>query len=471
VHLTSPQVQAATRARLPFATLAALAGFAIPVLFAAELLNDGDTYWHIAAGQWMLDHVAVPYTDPFSYSFAGRAWVAHEWLSELLMALAWRAGGWNGVIFLFAGALALTLGMFARHLDRWVERLPAVLMLVLGAACVGPTLLARPHILALPVLELWAAGLLLARSRRRAPSLWLLPLMALWANLHGGFIIGLGLAGWFGFEALGEAGADWRPVARGWGLFLAGAVLVSLATPHGWHGLLFPIQLMRMKHLADINEWQPANFAGFELYVALTRGIRLPPLRILLLIGLLHLSLQHSRHQMIAGIVGALALAEPFAAATARAAAAVGPRRLPRPAWTGGVLAVAVLLVLFRLAVPVGRVDDRMSPIAALDHVPAALTATPVFNDYGFGGYLIFKGVRPFIDGRADLYGDEFLTAYGAASSGAAAPFEKLADQYGVRWTILTKDSAAVAMLDQLSGWRRLYADGVAVVHVRDDAK
>lgn len=478
MELSSLPAKTATRPRAPLPLLAAMAGFAISVLFATQLLNDGDTYWHIAAGRWILDHAAVPHVDPFSFSFAGRPWVAHEWLSELLMALAYRAGGWNGLIFLFAAALALTLGLFAWHLDRWVERLPAVLMLVLGGACIAPTLLARPHILALPVMEVWAAGLLLARSRGQAPPWLLLPLMALWANLHGGFIVGLALAAWFALEALADAGTQWRPVLRGWGLFVAAAVLVSLANPQGPRGLLFPIQLMRMQHLSSINEWQPANFAGFEpiegglvalLYVALTRGIRLPPMRVLLLIGLLHLALQHSRHQMIAGIVGALAIAEPFGRSLATSAAA---RWRARPLWSGVALALVLALVAFRAAVPVTRTDSANSPIAALDHVPPALAAAPVFNDYSFGGYLVFRGVRPFVDGRADLYGDDFLTAYGAVNGSNPAAFETLARQYGFRWTILPTNSPNVAMLDALAGWHRLYADATAVVHVRDaDAK
>jgi hypothetical protein len=220
------------------------------------------------------------------------------------------------------------------------------------------------------------------------------------------------------------------------------------------------------------------NFQNFEpieaalavlLYVALTRGITLPPVRVLLLIGLLHLALQHSRHQMVAGVVGALALAEPFAAAGGPAAAGHGGS-VRRHAWAVPVTAALVLVVgltALRAAVPVVRLDDHMSPIQALDHVPAALAATPVFNDYGFGGYLIFRGIRPFIDGRADLYGDDFLDTYAAATGPSPAPFEHLADQYGIRWTIVTPGTAIAGVLDRLPGWRRLYADSVAVVHER----
>src|SRR5215470_12385781 len=67
------------------------------IAFAQKLAKDGDVFWHIAAGQWMLDHGAVPHTDPFSYTFAGAAWNPQEWLSEILMALIYRGGGWSGL--------------------------------------------------------------------------------------------------------------------------------------------------------------------------------------------------------------------------------------------------------------------------------------------------------------------------------------------------------------------------------------
>ncbi|HEY2132142.1 MAG TPA: hypothetical protein VGH36_04075 [Acetobacteraceae bacterium] len=87
-----------------FARVAAIVTFAL-FIFMPAVLNDGDTYSHLAAGQWMLAHGAVPSTDPFSYSFAGASWVAHEWLAELLSALAFRLAGWSGLVMLFgAGA-------------------------------------------------------------------------------------------------------------------------------------------------------------------------------------------------------------------------------------------------------------------------------------------------------------------------------------------------------------------------------
>ena len=91
----------------------------------------------------------------------------------------------------------------------------------------------------------------------------------------------------------------------------------------------------------------------------------------------------------------------------------------------------------------------------------------PVFNDYNFGGYLIFRGIKPFIDGRY-FYGDPFIRRYVEAVSLKGNELPVLLAQYGIRWTLLQPDQPAVALLDHLSGWRRVYADEIAVVHVRD---
>jgi hypothetical protein len=102
--------------------------------------------------------------------------------------------------------------------------------------------------------------------------------------------------------------------------------------------------------------------------------------------------------------------------------------------------------------------------------LPAELKAKPVLNDYSFGGYLIWSHVRPFIDARADMYGDAMLSLYGKLSAGDAAAVEGALKRYEVAWTIFPSESPVVAILDREPGWRRVYADGTAVVHVRDDA-
>ena len=64
---------------------------------SATIFNDGDVSWHIATGEWILDHRAIPHTDPFSFTWAGKPWVPIEWLAEVLYAGAYRIAGYGGV--------------------------------------------------------------------------------------------------------------------------------------------------------------------------------------------------------------------------------------------------------------------------------------------------------------------------------------------------------------------------------------
>ncbi|SIT50188.1 conserved membrane hypothetical protein [Paraburkholderia piptadeniae] len=458
--------------------LVALIGYGI-VLFARQVLNDGDTYWHIAAGDWILRNGFVPHADPFSFSAAGAPWVAQEWLSEVTMALAYKAGAWDAIVMLFGAVTALAFGLLAHFLRRWLTQPAAMVLFILAAACVAPSLLTRPHILVLPILVLWSAGLILAKDKGTSPSLLLLPLMLLWANLHASFVFGLVLTLPIALEALVETKADRGRVVRSWGIFFVAATAVSLLTPNGLHGLLYPFEVLSMPHLSFIGEFAPTDFGKFQplegilmalLYFAFTRQIRLPIPRLILLIGLLHLALQHGRNQMIAGIVGALILAEPIGRA-------LGGGRdesadcLPSVRWAFLGLAYVMLLTVFRVAHPVVHTDDGASPTTALNHVPAEILRQPVFNSYEFGGYLIFRNIKPFIDGRADVYGDEFLANYVAATTPNGAAFERIVEKYGIRWAILNAKSTTLDMLDALPHWRRLYADRIAVVYVRDEKR
>src|SRR5579859_4123468 len=218
--------------------------YGLLLIVGERLLNDPDTYWHIATGCWIWAHGAVPVTDPFSHTFGGAPWHAHEWLAELIIAGAYGALGWAGVVALAALGVAASLALLMRALER-----VATLRLALGATALSFYLMAahltaRPHALAMPILVGWAAALIRARAETRVPSLVLLPLMVLWANLHGGFVVGLGLAGALAVEAVltAENRRARRDAILGWGRFTAGAALASLMTPHGLAGWWFPFK-------------------------------------------------------------------------------------------------------------------------------------------------------------------------------------------------------------------------------------
>jgi hypothetical protein len=441
------------------------------VSFAPQILDDADTFWHIAAGRWMIAHGAVPATDPFSFTFGGQPWLAHEWLSEVLMAGAWLAAGWSGVMLLTGLAVGAVAALSGAWLLRWLSPLSAVAAIAVGLACVAPGMLARPHLLALPVLAFWTIELLRARWAGRAPALWLALVMVLWANMHSSFVVGAGLACAFGLETLLDVKAwRWR-LFFGWAGFLAATGVATLATPHGVEGLIFPLKVLGMKTLPNITEWLPPDFMQLSpleiallggVFAAFWRGVRLNAVRTLILLGLIHMSLQHVRQEVLLGVVAPLILAEPLGRALGRTAAAPAPWAMPLPqAALGGALLAAVLIG--RFAVTEVRVDGPTAPVTAFAHVPAALRTQPVLNDYNFGGYLIFEGVRPYIDGRADMYGDDFVAADDALQNGDAGRLKDTVERYHIRWAILRPGLRLVGVLDQTPGWRRIYADKYAV--------
>jgi len=445
-------------------------------LFAPAILNDGDTWSHLATGDWILARRAVPRFDPFSLWAPAPPWTAHEWLSETLFALAYSSAGWNGVVALTglaAAAAALVLGL---RVSRDLSGAALAAVVLLGVGLWAPTLLARPHVLALPIAAAWCAAILSARDAGRAPPLALAVLMVLWSNLHGGFMFGLALLIPFALEAVIDAPPGAKVTAgRAWAAFAGAAALAALVNPYGVEALAFPFRLMGVENLSRVGEWQPENFSGvspFEvallalLALALTRPLVLPPLRAGLLVLLIAEALAHARHAQLLGLLGPMLLAP----AIARAIGAAAPerRRVTTRAALLATAAVALCLCGLRFAAPLARNDGPSAPLSALAEVPADVRALPVLNDYGFGGYLIWSRVRPFIDGRADMYGGAMLALYGRLAAGDPATVETTLAGQRIAWTIFPPDAGIVATLDREPGWRRLYADAFAVVHVRD---
>ena len=160
-------------------------------------LEDPDTYWHIVLGRWIIDHAAVPHRDLFSFSMPGAPFVPFEWLAEVAIAAIYDCFGWAGLAAAAALSAAATLALLLRLLLRSLAPIHALLATALAWHLISGHILARPHIFALPILVLWTAALVKARDEDRAPPLWLVPLMVLWANLHGSFIFGLALAALF----------------------------------------------------------------------------------------------------------------------------------------------------------------------------------------------------------------------------------------------------------------------------------
>lgn len=455
------------------------------------LLGDADTYWHLAAGRWILEHGTVPVSDPFSHSMRGAPWTAHEWLSEVIFAATYMTGGWTGLIALTALAFAGALAMLTRFLLKEMEPVHTLMFVAFAVMLPFTHLSARPHVLAMPLMVLWTAHLVRASEHGHAPSLWLLPVMILWANLHGSFTLGLGLTLFFSVEGALNARLQNKTiaVAKPWFAFAGLAFLCTLATPHGLKGILFTLHIFSGSYALDyIAEWRSPDFHFFQpleiwlfigLAAALFQGLRLPLMRIALLLGLLHLGLKYGRNVELLGLLTPLFLAAPLAGqwrgrqVTGQPLAAMDHffQSLAQRASKGAtVLVVSGLVAATVLATQLGEFQPNkgITPTDAIQAARKTNLTGPVLNEYRFGGYLIYSGISPFIDGRADMYGDAFLKQYSEALSlEAPDSLTQVLKKYRIQWTLLPPNTPAVALLDHLPEWRRLYADKIAVVHVK----
>ena len=374
----------------------------IPAMLGSSgtIFNDGDTSWHIATGQWILDHRAIPHSDPFSFTWAGKPWVPIEWLAEVLYAGGYRIAGYGGVAALVTAALMAVHGLIFFNASRFLRPWVAVGALIAMDLVLIPMTLARPHVLAWPLIALWTWLMLRARERDRAPPLAAALLLVVWANLHGSFVMGLAIAAAFGLEAL-VASSDKARVVRQWGLFGLACAAAVLVNANGLAGVLHPLRIANLAMLPLIDEWKPSNPAVTPFFFAvLAAGLgliawkrpRLHPVRWVMLAALLVLALLQVRHQAVMAIVAAMILP----AGIARDGERKQPHRL-----IAMTAACAAALVLVRAIMPLSPPDNEANPWKLIAAVPPELRSQPVINGYTMGGPLILPGSGPTSTGAA----------------------------------------------------------------------
>ena len=437
----------------------------IPAVLGSSLtiFNDGDVSWHIATGQWILDHWAIPHTDPFSFTWFGKPWVPIEWLAEVIYASAYRVAGYAGVAALVTAALMALHAIVYLTASRWIRA--ALLPIVAMDFVLVPMLLARPHLLTWPLLASWTLLMLRAREQDRAPPLHASLLMTLWANLHGGFVFGLAIAAAFGLEALVDS-LDRGRAFRQWLVFGIACAVACMINGNGLEGVLHPLRFTHLQMLPLIDEWKPStpvrtpfSFAVLAVTLALIvwKRPRLPWMRWLLLGAMLSLALFQVRHQTTLAILAAMILPQGFGAER---------RSADRP--SGRIAAIAaVLLVALRATMPLQPADNQANPWRLIAAVPPQLRSQPVLNGYSMGGPLILSAIRPYVDGRGDMYGDELVVGYAKIVHGDAALFAEAVQRWKIRWVMLPNDSKLIPVVQRTPGWRVVARDNVGVIYER----
>jgi len=458
---------------------------------ATNVFDDPDTFIHLASGAWIVENYQIPSIDPFSFNTVGLHWAAHEWLAQLILFFSYAMGGLFGVRILIATLFAFTLAYQLRFL---VARMPAPYALLLSALSFTALLshhLARPHVLTWPIITYWFIGLLRSTEQGswKAPY-FLAPWMVLWANLHGGFILGLLAVPFFGLEVyLATPKNEQKKALGSWGVFFLFALACSLITPFGLSGITFGLNLASAQYTSRIIEWAPT--AGYDLLpivfwliallgMALLGYLRLPLVRLLLLLGFVYESFSHVRYTSMFGLVAPLLVAQSFGqhyqlrhgkenvpnTTPSLANKKNGMQGRYSPLGLASVIVLAILFWGYRYQI--NQANPYYAPSKAVDFVEQSHITGNVLNYYNVGGYLIFRKIPVFIDSRADLYGDRKISEYFSITDLAdTAKTRRLMQEHEIAWTIFPPDEKIVSYLNSEPGWQKVYEDPYAVVHIR----
>ncbi|QND55099.1 hypothetical protein HB779_24915 (plasmid) [Phyllobacterium sp. 628] len=488
VDATPSTVEKNLRIRLIFC-LALAAVKAVILLYSARgLLQDPDNWWHVRVGLDMLTSHTFPTVDTYSYTFAGNPWIAKEWLGQILFALAYKAGDWNGVVLLAIAAIASATFLLAWYLSAWLKPTVAIGLTFLLIFLVDPIYTARPVVFTLPIIIIWTAELFEAARRERAPSFWLLPLIVLWANLHGTFTFGFVIAAFAGLDFLVRTRFAKPGLLGRWIAFGLLCPVVTLLNPYGIKAILATFSVASGNEAVSfITEWQAFNASEAillegvllaALFGILVARPKIGWVKILFLLFNLHLFLTHQRFAYMLILLVPLVIAPEIGAQFAWISArkwAEAPRDWleklaacyfrPLSAAIGIVLVVGA--IVFSL---VGKIEPspKTSAKGALAYAEEHGVTGNVFNSYDFGGTLIFHGIKTFIDGRTDqLFLNGFMKKSMLAGSSAGKPvLEELLKDHAVKWALLKADDQRIPFFDELPDWQRVYADADAVIYV-----
>lgn len=464
----------------------------LAVLASGEVRIGPDTYWHIVAGHWILVNGHVPTHDPFSFTVGGAHWIAQSWGAELLIASLYGVAGWAGLVLLAAALFGLTIAYLARFLLSRMEPLHAVLLTVLSGCMMISYILVRPEEFVWPLMAVWVGELIEASESAGVPPWWLLSVMVLWANLHGSFLLGLSLAVLIAAEAIINARKNRKEVARRWTVFVAAAFGCALINPQGWRLMVFPFHVLGMPVLRLLAEWRQANFQHLHVFgfwlaamlaLAFAGRIRLPLLRLAPFVALIYFALLHIRIVPLLGLVSPFLIASPLAnlwrvSPVGRSDAGILVRSFQALAGPGRRTAlVAAIVISGALGVALVSMrrpsqPKRYTPRAALDALLSRQPDARILNDYSFGGYLMFRGIPVFVDGRFDMYGNRFLVSYfEALELVKKGKFGALMRKYKINAILMRPEQPVVRLLNRLPDWKRVYAGRVAVAYVRRGSK
>ncbi len=452
------------------------------------VMRDPDIWWHMRNAQVLLTTHHFIRTDLYSFTTAGRPWVNPEWLAEIPYCLGFQWMGERGIFLVMLAAVELfIIGMLVRCYRRSGEITAAFLgtwiAVLLAAINIGPRTILFGWLCFLAemfVLEAFRSG----RDR-----LWLMvPLFALWVNVHGSWAIGY--AFFVLFVASGFTGGTWGSIeAVRWTtaekrkLIVAGvaSIAASFVNPYGWRLVAYPFNMLlhQRLNLAVVDEWRSVDFQSFYgvlvfvlaaaiLVFTLARRRTWPLYELLFALLAVYEGIAHKRFLFLVALIVCPMITVELAGLVF---APYDAKKDTKP-WLN-VLVLAGFLTFAILHIPstakLHAAEAEYFPVNALPALEEHCADTHVLNRYEWGGYLIWnaRNIPVFLDSRTDIFEyhgvlEDYLQATNIDNSLA------ILNQYKVGCVLLQRDAELVYLLQHEPGWRLQYADGTSALMVRD---
>jgi hypothetical protein len=472
--------------------------FSFPVMLATLIVGrvfyegrafavDPDLWWHIKVGQNILTTRHWPTADPFSFTVAGTPWIAYEWLGDVAIGAVAKFGGLLGLdIFLIVLASVVMLSLYGYATMRSGNSKAGFISAGVLCSLAYASFNLRPQMFGYLFLILTLIAL--ERFRQGKPqALWFLPpLFLVWINTHGSWIIGLGVifvfwaSGLWEFQLGSVSAKRWSFIER---LRLELVFMLCLVaipfTPYGTRLAAYPFTVASTLPLnvGNILEWQPMpfNIAGGKLFLVMILAFFLAQMlfrsswhlaEVLLCFGGIMMACLHVRFLLLFVPLFAPLIATLLALWLPPYAAKKDHRIL------NAILMAAVIGAMVRYfptQAGIEKIAARNFPVGAVQYLRAHPTPGPMFNTYGYGGYLIWAlpEQKVFIDGRGDLYedGGAFLEYLQVANLKPAAFMVLRA--HGIQSCVLESQEPLATVLATNPEWEKRYADGVSTLFVR----
>lgn len=453
---------------------------------------DVDFFWHLTTGNLILDQHRIPRTDPFSWSYGGRTWIAHEWLAEVMLALAERAGGYAGTILLTT--LFAVFGFWrllaAGRYYGMSRRTAVIVMLLFGGVFIrSGAMVVRPQVFTWALMAVLFAELAAYDTGRRK-TLWLIPpLFAIWINMNLTALIGIGCLGAFVIDRLIRKPIDRHVVTVG-----IASGLALIVNPH--HVKLFLLifkylnpDSVRRKYVFEWMSPKTADHSHIPFWIAMI--FILPALYYLIrrvphvwpcapLLVLAYQSNQSIRYipiymMLVFVFVGWLIWQRSRERRVVLPTA--GAPLFPLKPWIIVPPIVATVLAIW-LVTSVDRTQFKRTPtawghpVAATEFYLQNYAGLKLFNTYDFGSYMIYRFYgtdnKVYIDGREEMYGEERVRQYFDVIHGQQGWREYLDDQ-GIQAVVIRDIDTLSDLLDKEPGWTRVFRGSGHLVYVRDE--